>query len=183
MNIVLVGLMASGKSTVGRLLAAALGRPFVDADAVIEERSGRPIPAIFADQGEAAFRDLEEAVIADLSRQDGLVIATGGGAVLRPANQEALRRSGLVIWLDVPPEELFERAGQQGLDSRPLLQGADPLARLRALAESRAEAYQAAAHHRLAAGGLSAAAVTAQIQVIVQAHKGDSVYATGASQP
>jgi shikimate kinase len=183
MNLVLIGLMASGKTTVGRLLAKALGRPFVDADLEVEARTGRSIPDIFATDGEAVFRDLEAEAIADLCRRDGLVIATGGGAVLRPANREALRRSGLVFWLDLPPAELYRRAGRQGLAGRPLLRDDDPLGRLEALARSRAEAYATTAHHRVDAAGLSPQAVADQILLILNADKGDHENATGSGQP
>ncbi|HWP34554.1 MAG TPA: shikimate kinase, partial [Thermodesulfobacteriota bacterium] len=90
-NLVLVGLMGAGKSAVGRALAARLGRPFVDTDALVEARAGRPIPAIFAAGGEAAFRALEREVVAEVASRGGQVIATGGGAVVDPASRAALR--------------------------------------------------------------------------------------------
>lgn len=168
MNIVLVGLMGSGKSAVGRALAEALDRPFLDTDAQIEGRTGRSIPAIFAAEGEVAFRDLESAAIHEAAAADGLVIATGGGAVLRASNREALRQSGVVFWLDAPPEELCRRALEQGVQSRPLLAGEDPLGKLRDLAESRASAYRAAAHYQVDTAGKSPAAVAAEILEILK---------------
>jgi len=168
MNIVLVGMMGSGKSAVGRTLASMLGRPFVDTDAEIEARSGRPIPAIFAAEGEAAFRALEAAVIAEVAGRDGQVIATGGGAVVNPANRAALRASGLVFWLDAPPAVLLERAAAQGLAGRPLLAGPDPLGRLTALAAQRAAAYAEAAHHRVETAGLGVEAVAGSIAAKVK---------------
>ena len=107
--IVLVGLPGSGKSTVGRALARRLGLVCVDSDHEIERRLGCSIAAYFADRGEAAFRDLEEAVIDELSQRQGLVLSTGGGAVLRPRNREQLHRHSHVFYLRSTPEELFRR--------------------------------------------------------------------------
>lgn len=116
-NIVLIGMMGAGKTTCGRLLAEKLGRPFVDCDEVIEGFAGRPISEIFAADGEEAFRDLESAVIRELSRQEGLVIATGGGAVLRQANVSALRDNGTILFLNRPAGEIFDSVDMEG---RPL---------------------------------------------------------------
>jgi shikimate kinase len=172
-NIVLVGMMGSGKSTVGRLLAGALGRPFIDTDSLVELQAGRLIRQIFEIEGEAGFRQREADAVAEAAAGDGQVIATGGGAVLRPANREALRRSGLVFWLDAPAEALFERAQRQGVAVRPLLGGADPLGTLSRLAAERAEYYALAAHHRMDVAGLTPEAVAAAIRTIVDAHEGD----------
>ncbi len=118
-NIVLIGMMGSGKSTCGQLLAQRLGRPFVDCDTLIEGFSGRTISEIFAADGEEAFRELESQVIGELSRQDGLVIATGGGAVLRQANVSALRDKGVLVFLNRPAEDIFDSVSMAG---RPLAQ-------------------------------------------------------------
>jgi shikimate kinase len=133
-----------GKSTVGRQLARHLGMRFVDADNELEARIGMPIRAYFETHGEPAFRDVEQQVIADLSRQPGLVLATGGGAVLREANREALRGGGQVIYMRTSPEELFRRLRHD--THRPLLQVADPLRRLRDLYRDRDPLYRQAAH-------------------------------------
>ena len=98
-NIVLVGMPGCGKTTVGRELAKLTGKPLVDLDEEIVRRAGKPIPEIFAQEGEKAFRDLESRVLAETCAKDGQVIATGGGAVLRPENQTAMRRTGRVYWL------------------------------------------------------------------------------------
>lgn len=127
-NIYLVGMPGAGKTTVGRQLARRLHRAFVDADLEIEERTGVRIPLIFDIEGEQGFRDRETRVIADLATQCGLVVATGGGVILRPENRAALKRGGKVIYLQAVPRLLYERTR---LDpNRPLLQVADPMKKL-----------------------------------------------------
>lgn len=143
MKVVLVGPRGAGKSTVGRLLADRLGLPFADTDALVEARAGRPIPAIFAEGGETAFRALERQVCAALAGADG-VIAAGGGAVLDPGNVEALRRRARTVLLEGPPEELVRRC--DGSD-RPALTVFSPLDEVRAVLAARADAYRAAADH------------------------------------
>src|SRR3569623_2237227 len=128
-NLYLVGLMGAGKTTVGRLLAKHYGCVFYDSDHEIETRTGVKIPVIFEIEGEAGFRKREEAAIADLTGLSGIVLATGGGAVLSAANRDRLRESGVVIYLRGMPEHLYERPR---LDRyRTLLQTENPLARLR----------------------------------------------------
>ncbi len=144
-NLVLTGFMGTGKSTVGRLVAARLSRPFTDMDAEIERRAGQSIPAIFATQGEAAFRQMERALCLELAAQRGLVIATGGGALLDPTSRQAMLQSGLVICLTATPEALLKRLSAD--QDRPLLQAPDPAVRLRELLDARAEAYATLPHH------------------------------------
>ena len=119
-NIVLVGMMGCGKTTVGRLLAQPLGLEPMDTDALIEQREGRSIPDIFAREGEAYFRALELELCRELSRRQGLVIACGGGLPTQEAAIAALKENGLVFWLDRDPGETYD-----GLDvsGRPLAQG------------------------------------------------------------
>ena len=107
-NIVLIGMMGSGKTTVGGLLARRLRRPFVDTDALIEEREGRSIPDIFAQDGEDVFRTLELELTRELSGQSGLVIACGGGLPTRDGAIDPLKRTGLVFWLDRDPGETYD---------------------------------------------------------------------------
>lgn len=140
-NIVLIGFMGTGKTTVGRRVAAHLGRPFIDTDALIEARAGRPILRIFAEDGEEAFRRLESEVVAEASAQAGVVIATGGGVVLRPENMARLRRSGVIVALRADPRAILARVGAGR--GRPLL-GPDPEARVRHLLEQRDALYRAA---------------------------------------
>jgi shikimate kinase len=131
-NIYLVGLMAVGKSTVGRTLAQRLGYDFYDSDHVIEERAGADIAWIFDVEGEAGFRERETAVLEDLTMLEGIVLATGGGAVLREENRAMLAARGTVIHLDSPLQRLVERTEKD--KKRPLLSGGNPaetLARLR----------------------------------------------------
>ncbi|HET8746113.1 MAG TPA: shikimate kinase [Ramlibacter sp.] len=144
MNITLVGMPGSGKTTVGRHLARRLRLPFFDSDHVIEERLGCSIREFFEREGEAAFRDLEQQVIAELAQGPAAVIATGGGAVLREANRNALRAGGSVVYLRSSPEELYRRLRND--TTRPLLQVADPLERLRQMYAQRDALYREAAH-------------------------------------
>ena len=135
-NLVLTGMPGSGKSTIGKLLAARLGRELVDTDAEIVKRAGTPITEIFKTRGEAFFRDMESEVIRELSLTGGRIIATGGGAVLRSENVEALKMNGVVVFLDRPVEELIPT------DDRPL---SDDAGKMRALYEARYPIYTKAA--------------------------------------
>lgn len=153
----LVGLPGGGKSTVGRQLARRLGARFLDSDSVLEERLGMPIRQFFDQHGEAAFRDHEEAIIDELTQPppkgtkgEPLVLATGGGALLRAANRERLRQRTTVIYLRSTPDELYRRLKHD--TQRPLLQVADPLAKLRELHEQRHPLYQQTAHYSVDTG-------------------------------
>jgi shikimate kinase len=146
----LVGLPGSGKSTVGRQLGRRLGLPFNDSDHVIEQRIGCSIRDYFEREGEAAFRDVEESVIRELTQAQACVLATGGGAVLRPANRQRLRDAGRVIYLRSSPEEVFRRLRHD--TNRPLLQVPDPLGRLRTLYEERDPLYRETAHFVIETG-------------------------------
>ena len=134
----------SGKSTVGRQLAKQLGLGFVDSDTELERRVGMPIREWFARFGEDAFRDLEQDIIDDVTCRADTVIATGGGAVLRPSNRDALHARTHVFYLRTTPEELFRRLRHDS--HRPLLQVEDPLARLRELFKDRDPLYRRVAH-------------------------------------
>ena len=144
-NLFLVGLPGAGKSTLGRQLARRLRKRFVDADAELERSLGVSIPTIFEIEGEAGFRDREEATLAVLAVQSGIVLSTGGGVVLRPANRMRLKENGTVIYLHGDPAMLFERVRHSR--NRPLLQTADPLARLAALYAERDALYREVADH------------------------------------
>jgi shikimate kinase len=161
----LVGLPGGGKSTVGRQLARRLGARFLDADIVLEERIGMPIRAYFEQHGEPAFRDLEQAVLDELTAHQGdlLILATGGGACLREVNRQHLHERTTVIYLRSSPEELFRRLRHD--TQRPLLQVADPLAKLRELHEARHALYEMAAHYAVDTGRPS---VSTLVSLIIQ---------------
>ena len=161
MTIALIGLPGSGKSTVGRQLARRLQLPFLDSDHVIEERIGCAIRDYFEREGEASFRDVEESVIDELTLQASGILSTGGGAVLRPANRLHLHERGHVVYLRSSPEELFRRLRHD--TSRPLLQVADPLGRLRDLYAQRDPLYRETAHFVIETGRPSVATLVNMI--------------------
>lgn len=145
-NIILIGLMAVGKSTVGKVLAQALDMPFVDADHEIEVRAGAPISWIFDVEGESGFREREHQVIDDLTRRQGIVLATGGGAVLKPCNRKLMAERGVVVHLDSPLQRLLERTRRDR--KRPLLQNGDAGEILRRLRDEREPLYREIARYR-----------------------------------
>jgi shikimate kinase len=138
-NIVLTGFMGTGKSVVGKALAARMKRRFIDTDELVARKAGMPIARIFAEKGEACFRELEKQAIADACLEKGVVIATGGGAIVNEVNAERLKASGIVICLSASPEVILRRI--HGDTERPLLQGGDPLEKIRALLTARVQAY------------------------------------------
>ncbi len=150
-----MGLPGSGKSTVGRHLARRLQLPCLDSDHAIEARLGCSIREYFEREGEEAFRDVEESVIDELTLKPQVVLSTGGGAVLRPANRQHLHERGKVIYLKSTPDELFRRLRHDV--NRPLLQVADPLTRLRDLFAVRDPLYRETAHYVLETGRPSVA--------------------------
>lgn len=143
-NLYLIGMMGSGKTTVGRLLAEQLGYRFFDTDTVIEQVAKQSVSQIFAADGEAIFRQLETQVLAELSAYTRLTIATGGGIVLKRENWSYLHH-GIVVWLDVPIAQLLERL--QNDATRPLLQTADPAVQLQDLMAQRRSLYAQADVH------------------------------------
>ena len=145
LNLYLVGMMGSGKSSAGRHLAERLGYRFLDADSSIEQVAGRSIPELFASEGETGFRDLEAAVLNQIASWHSLVVATGGGVVTRPENWGQLQQ-GVVIWLDAPDALLLERLSADPTP-RPLMQSADPAARLAELMTQRRPLYAQADLH------------------------------------
>lgn len=133
-------MMGAGKTTVGKKLAKALNWQFLDLDQQIEKSTGVTVTTIFEIEGEAGFRQREAQALAQVAAEADLVIATGGGVVMNPANRARLAASGYVVYLHAPPEQLYARTRHD--KSRPLLQVADPLARIRSLAEKRDPLYR-----------------------------------------
>jgi len=160
---VLIGMPGSGKSTVGRQLARRLGVSFFDTDHLLESRLGCSIREYFAREGEDAFRDVEQAVLDDLSLHHHGVLSTGGGSVLREANRRHLHERGHVIYLRTSPEDVYRRVRHD--TGRPLLQVDDPLGRLRALYEARDPLYRETAHYVLDTGRPSVAALVNKIMM------------------
>jgi len=137
--------MGAGKTTLGRQLARRLGKRFVDADHELEARLGVSIPTIFEIEGEAGFRDREEAIIAELTLQTGIILATGGGAVTRARSRDCLKANGTVIYLHARPETVWMRV--RHARHRPMLHAADPRGRLAELYALRDPLYREIAHH------------------------------------
>ena len=160
--LVLVGMMGAGKTTIGKELARRSGMRFVDCDHEIEARTGVKIPTIFEIEGEEGFRRRESQVIDELTSCDGLVIATGGGAVLDPGNRALLAERAVVIYLNVPPQVLWERTRHDR--NRPLLQVPNPRERIFALHRQRDPLYREVAHIIVDGGRGNPGAMVRQIQ-------------------
>ena len=162
----LVGPMGAGKSTVGRHLASLLGWQFVDSDHVIEERTGASIPWIFEIEGEAGFREREQHVIADLCQQNDMVLATGGGAVMREQNREAMKVAGPIVYLRATVREQVRRTGQN--DKRPLLTGRNRHKVLRELMQIRDPLYNRVADLVVATEGKSARKLAEEVVSVLR---------------
>ena len=153
-NIILIGMMGAGKTTVGKLLANLTGKTFIDVDQEIQQRTGVGIPVIFEIEGEAGFRKRESDVLRDVVSQKNIVLATGGGAILHPDNRALLRQNGIVVYLSAPVTELRRRTH---LDkNRPLLQTGNVHARLVELFTQRDPLYRETAHIIMDSGRQSA---------------------------
>jgi shikimate kinase len=146
-NIVLIGFMGCGKSSVGRRVAGLTGHRFVDTDELVVQAEDRAISEIFADHGEAYFREVEQRVLEETIGVCGIILSTGGGLILREANRIALKKIGIIGWLDAEGDILFERASRSG--KRPLLQTENPRETFDKLLESRREIYTSAADFRV----------------------------------
>ncbi len=162
----LIGMPGSGKSTIGKGLAKALDRPFVDLDHEIEARCGVAIPVIFEIEGQEGFRKRESQALEAVANQPDWVVATGGGAVLAPANQVILSAKGMVIYLKASVDELYRRTSRDR--SRPLLATNDPKARLQELFEQRSPIYQSLADMVIETGSASVSSVVQQIVTILK---------------
>ncbi len=142
-NIILVGFMGTGKTVTGRVLVERTGMELVDMDSLIESRQGKPIPEIFATEGEPAFRVMERDLVKELSIRSGLIISTGGGIVLNPDNITDFEKNGLVVCLTASPETIFQRVEKD--TNRPLLSG-DKKVQISSLLEKRKPLYAAIKH-------------------------------------
>jgi len=158
--------MGAGKTTIGKQVASQLGMTFVDSDQEIQRRTGVDISTIFEYEGEEGFRNREEQAIADLSEIDLQVMATGGGAVLRPQNRQNLSARGIVVYLECSPQQQFERTYRDR--KRPLIQTDDPLAKLEALMEEREPLYKETADYVVSTEGRSAGAAAKDILELVR---------------
>ena len=154
-NLVLVGPMGAGKTSIGKRLATRLGLAFVDCDQRLEELTGAPVPLIFECEGEAGFRARETALIAELMRGEGQLIATGGGAVLATVNRDRMKARGFVVHLQVDVDQQIERLGRDR--TRPLLAVGDKRAKLEAMAIERGPVYRDVADFAFDAEGLAVA--------------------------
>ena len=152
-NLVLIGFMGCGKSSVGRRLSGLTGHRFVDTDELVVQSEGRTISEIFSQSGEDYFRDVEQRSLEELVGVCGIILSTGGGLVLRPANRETLKKIGIVAWLDASPAVLFERETRSA--KRPLLQTVDPRKAFDDLLSVRRELYDLAADFRIDSTRLS----------------------------
>ncbi len=160
-HLVLIGMMGSGKSSVGRALASKSGAPFLDTDALIEGRNRKTVSALFQEWGEPRFREFEKTILAEtLAEENPAIISTGGGAVIDPENRAAMRASGYVFYLHAPVEVLYQRLKRDS--TRPLLQQNDPLETLRQLLEKR-QAFYEEAHDRIDVSQLRQRAVADEI--------------------
>jgi shikimate kinase len=162
MNVVLIGYRGTGKSTVGKMVAARLGRTMISTDAEIVKRAGRSIPEIVAQQGWDYFRDLESQVCRDLAEGDGLVIDTGGGAILRSENVQRLKQYGILFWLTASVETITKRIGRD--TQRPSLTGTKSFAdEVQDVLRERTPKYEAAADHVIATDGRSLVQIADEI--------------------
>ena len=171
-NIFLVGLMGAGKTSVGKALARILGKTFLDSDQEIERITGVPVPVIFEIEGEAGFRLRESRMLTELVRRNNIVLATGGGAVLSRENRDLLTATGTVIYLRAPVRLLIKRTRRDR--NRPLLQVADPAARLTALFEQRDPLYREIAQVIVDTGDQSVRVLAGQIEYKLRTLAGTS---------
>lgn len=166
--IFLVGMMGAGKTTIGRHLARALGCEFVDLDHELEARCGVRVALIFDIEGEQGFRKRETALLEECSRRRGIVLATGGGAVLAEQNRSYLKERGTVVYLRATADELYRRVARDR--NRPLLQTADPRARLESLLAQREPLYEEVAHIIFETGAMPVSQVLRHLVASLQEH-------------
>lgn len=169
-NIFLVGMMGAGKTTIGRSLARKLGLDFVDTDRELVERTGVPVATIFEIEGEPGFRRRESNVLAEVAARDGVVVATGGGAILAAENRQVMRDNGTVVYLRARLESLWERTRRD--TNRPLLKTADPRGTLSTLLAQREPLYLEAAHLVIDTGPQSASVMVGRLAAMLRQQGG-----------
>ena len=167
-NIILVGLMGAGKSTIGRNLAKKLNKKFHDSDRVIEERTGVDIATIFEIEGEQGFRDREAQVIEELCQLDDIVLATGGGSILRDENRENMKKFGHVVYLCTTAELLYSRIRYD--KSRPLMQTSNPLDTLKKLLQDREPFYKEVSDSIIITGKQKATLIVKRVEEALKKH-------------
>lgn len=160
-NIYLIGLMGTGKTTIGRQLAKSIKLPFYDTDKAIEESTGVDIPTIFEFEGEEGFREREQKMLQQLTQLKGVILATGGGTVLREENRKLLQANGFVVYLQCPIDRILERTRRD--TQRPLLQTENPRQRLEVLQAQREPLYLACADFKIDTGMLPSKAIVTRI--------------------
>ena len=160
-NIYLVGLMGAGKTTIGRQLARTLKLPFYDSDKAIEESTGVDIPTIFEFEGEEGFRDREQKMLQQLTKMDGIVLATGGGAILREENRQLLKDNGFIVYLQCSVDRILERTRRD--TQRPLLNTENPRERIETLFAQREPLYLSCADYKIDTGILQSKVVVNHI--------------------
>jgi shikimate kinase len=165
-NIYLIGLMGAGKTTIGRQLASSLRLPFYDSDKAIEENTGVDIPTIFEYEGEEGFRNREQTIITELTKIHGIVLATGGGAILRQENQSNLIKNGFVVYLHCSIEHILQRTRRDA--QRPLLNVDDPRKQLELLLQEREPLYLECADFKIDTGEVQSKAV---VKAILEAYE------------
>lgn len=165
-NLILIGPMGAGKTTIGRNIAANLGYEFYDSDKVIEERTGVNIPLIFELEGEQGFRKREQDVIADLTAKKNIVLATGGGAVLSEVNRQRLKNTGLVIYLYAGIDQLLERTAKD--KNRPLLQTDNPREKLQQILAEREPIYRSMSDIILETNKFSVHAAVSELEALLK---------------
>ena len=163
-NILIIGLMGTGKSSLARILSRKTGALLVDTDLRIEKELGMPISAVFAQHGEAFFRDSETKLLTLQTKMNGCIISTGGGMVIKEENRKILREMGLVVWLRASVETIFARVSRN--KNRPLLHNSDPVGTLRKLAEIREPWYREIAHLEIDTGSTTR---SASVETILRA--------------
>ncbi len=167
-NIILIGPMGAGKTTIGRQIARLIGFDFFDSDREIEERTGVTIPLIFELEGEEGFRHREQKIISDLTQKNNIVLATGGGAVLKKENQLALKRSGTIVYLCAGIDDLLERTSKD--KNRPLLQTEDPRKKLQSILTQREPIYRELADIILETNKMTVHAAVKELEELIN-HK------------